>query len=181
MKIKFFSILIITIYLFSGCTFIKGIKKIFSPPKKEQTAIIKEQTQYLATQNQKITPLVKKNKISHYTKKINSLSKKKRIAKKRKKYYQHKKPKRYLAKSKIHHWKKTKRRKKSYRYYKKAIAKKIIKDEPFSIKKSKKDPELLGPQTTLKSNPLTQKLNRRKKIPHKANNFLKQKLHISKK
>ena len=29
--------------------------------------------------------------------------------------------------------------------------------EPYSIKKNESDPELLGPQTTLKSNPLTKK------------------------
>jgi len=38
----------------------------------------------------------------------------------------------------------------------KKVAHKIT-AEPYSIKKNESDPELLGPQTTLKSNPLTKK------------------------
>jgi hypothetical protein len=39
--------------------------------------------------------------------------------------------------------------------HKKRVKKAVI--EPYSIEKDESDPELLGPQTTLKSNPLTKK------------------------
>ncbi len=41
-----------------------------------------------------------------------------------------------------------------------------IEPEPYSIKKNEADPELLGPQTTLKSNPLSKKelIKKEKKI-----------------
>ncbi len=48
--------------------------------------------------------------------------------------------------------------KKRIKKYKK-IKKKISHEEPFSIKKDEADPELLGPQTTLKANPLVSKTN----------------------
>ena len=53
--------------------------------------------------------------------------------------------------------KKIKKRKKVHKRAKKrAVKKKVHKivDEPYSIEKNEHDPELLGPQTTLKSNPL---------------------------
>ncbi len=40
---------------------------------------------------------------------------------------------------------------------KKVSKSKVLAPEPYSIEKHEKDPELLGPQTTLKSNPLTKK------------------------
>jgi len=46
-------------------------------------------------------------------------------------------------------------KKKIKRKKKKSAPKKVI--EPYSIEKDEADPELLGPQTTLKSNPLTKK------------------------
>ena len=48
------------------------------------------------------------------------------------------------------------KRKKKYSKKRKHISKKIkLKPEPYSIEKNERDPELLGPQTTISSNPLT--------------------------
>ena len=47
-------------------------------------------------------------------------------------------------------------KKKKHISNKKHVAKKVkIKPEPYSIEKDEQDPELLGPQTTMDSNPLT--------------------------
>lgn len=58
------------------------------------------------------------------------------------------------------------KKKRSKKHYVKKVKKekgyKITK-EPYSISDNEKDPELLGPQTTLKSNPLTKKSLEEKK------------------
>ena len=64
---------------------------------------------------------------------------------------------------------KVKATKKKYSKKRKHIRKKVkLKPEPYSIGKDEQDPELLGPQTTLDSNPLTNntksKVSDKKKI-----------------
>jgi len=59
-------------------------------------------------------------------------------------------PKQETKKQRV--YSKSKRTVKKRKYVKKKV---IIKPEPYSIEKNEADPELLGPQTTLKSNPLS--------------------------
>ena len=72
-----------------------------------------------------------------------------------KKLYQDKKEYKSSYKKKIVTKKKIKSRVSKKKVTKKRV-KKII-AEPYSIEKNEADPELLGPQTTLESNPLTKK------------------------
>jgi len=58
----------------------------------------------------------------------------------------------------------TKKVKNNKKIYKKKIHK--IEPEPYSIKNKKSDPELLGPQTTLESNPLAKEKNIKSKVDH---------------
>ncbi len=60
-----------------------------------------------------------------------------------------------VVKKKSKKIKKIKKRVKTKVKKKKHTPKKVV--EPYSIEKDEADPELLGPQTTLKSNPLTKK------------------------
>lgn len=72
----------------------------------------------------------------------------------------------HLKRVKAKHKRKHKKRKKpiTHKYQKRKIIKSIknrecktLEPEPFSINSKKQDPELLGPQTTLKDNPILKK------------------------
>ena len=115
-------------------TMIKHHNKKYKNIKVEESFIDAPKEEYIIsapTPTRSYTPVVVEEK------KIVKKRVKKRVIKKHKK--------KRVAKKRIKKYKK--------------IKKKISHEEPFSIKKDEADPELLGPQTTLKANPLVSKTN----------------------
>ncbi len=128
MNKKIFIVMIIS-FFFSGCALINGVKKIITPYHPSSQAKVVEISE---KKHQKVVQ-------------IKQIAREKEISK---------------IKSQVQTKKKFQKKDKATKFYKKIhkkIAKKRLKEEPFSIKSKEKDPELLGPQTTWKNNPLTKK------------------------
>jgi len=138
---KFYTLIaIIAIsFIFNGCLAVDRIKQRLFPEKRHKVARqVSSNKQVSSNQTEKVQP-VKKEAVevkktytpSKPTAAIYTESEPKKIKKVKSSNKPHKKRKAH--KKKVHK----------------------IKPEPYSIGKNEEDPELLGPQTTIESNPLT--------------------------
>ena len=145
MRLSIISITILVAFLMNGCLVNRIKQRIMAQNMQKQAeqngtvAVVNDFNETKLYQPSSANPAlyedVKKNKKRKTTKK------KKKYTKKKKRVKTTKKKKKYTKSKKV----------------------KKIAPEPYSIEKNEEDPELLGPQTTLKSNPLSKNSKEAKK------------------
>ncbi len=188
MKKTYLLIILIGLIVFSGCTKIKRIRynnyiKRTQVVAENKASVLKNQEIKSKLETRKIKRKIYNPRKIKVVRKVRIYKKKTTVFKKKRKYHR----KRYVKVTnyKRKHITKNKKVTRSVRKYRKKIykkriskvhkrkwhknthivlkrSKKVLKkySEPFSIKQKRKDPELLGPQTTIKRNPLV--YNKRK-------------------
>ena len=151
-------LIILSAFIFSGCIFDKLKKKEYSYVHSKTMYVNTNSVSYKNYNKPRSTEVkknskIKKKKIIKKRKYIKKVIKKTTIKKDKKRKIVKKKStsrkQKVIKKSKKKHlYRKNNNHKKTY---KKRVKKYF---EPYSLEKNELDPELLGPQTTIKKNPL---------------------------